>query len=342
MNDYSERSSISVASHATNAFHNSNTAFNCSTHSLLDSGIVHIVQTKEPKSQKKRRARGRTVTFPDTPEQLAQVVEEIMNRGDLTEDDRSALWFCSDEYLVLKCDTRMESLASERDGLAKALLEGVYTEKSRQSQDKLNRWVAEVGPERRGLEKSINQSLADARQNAQFQSIMDVLKAQDEMILKARRPMSSVRTTSSSTAASLDDEAIRKVYTKATRASRHFARMMAKADAMAVGTSPDAVGDAVTITEKRSSRNKPRLEKQEKSTGTLSDSHSVAGSVSKRKSSSKEKKTKGSKGKSSKDGKDKKDQEKCDKEKDPKHKLTLKQKYKETKAGIIARIPRIA
>lgn len=278
-----------------------------------------------------------------------------MNREDLTEEDRSALWFCADEYLVLKCDTRMESLASERDGLAKALLEGVYAEKSRQSQVKLNRWVAEMGPERRGLERSVNQSLADARQNAQFQSIMDVLKAQDEMILKARRPMSHVHSTTTA-ATSLDDEAVRKVYTKATRASRHFARMMAKADALAAGTNPEAVGDATALTEKRSSRtNKPRLEKQELSTGTLSDSHSVVSSASKRKSSSKDKKTKGSKGKSSKDKKDnekndkekdpkhkKKDKEKNDKEKDPKHKLTLKQKYKETKAGIIARIPRIA
>ena len=339
MNDNSERSSASIVSHASTVF-NSSSAFDGNAQSLLDSGIGHVNHQKPTSNQKfGSGARNLRVTFPDIPEKLAQVVEEIQNREDLTEEDRSALWFCADEYAVLKCDSRMESLASERDGLAKELLEGVYTERSRQSQDKLNRWVAEVGQERRGLERSIHKGLGEARQSAQFQSIMDVLQAQDDAVLKSRPPTASAfsRSTHSATTTHLDDEAIRKIYTKASRVSRHFARMMAKADALAVGTSPDSVGEGVV---KKSSRtNKNRLEKHEKAAEASSDSQSVVSSKSNKKHSSSSTKDKKVKGCKSKGNKEKKEKETG---KEPKNKSTLKQKYKETKAGIIARIPRIA
>ena len=298
MNDTSERSGVSLMSAAVDHY-----------------GSSSISKDKELRRKKRRSpARGCSVRFPDCQEQLVSVVDYVVNREDLTDEDRAALWFCADEYLDLKSDARLESLASERDGLAKTLLEDVHNEKSRAAQEKINRWVVEVGQERRGLERSINKTLADARQNAQFQSIMDVMRAQDEMM------MSSL---------AVDDEELRKVYTQTTRSSRHFARMMAKADALAAGTSPEAVGDAVAMARKNSPR-KLKPEKLERSVGrTFSDSHSVISTMSKRKSS-KEKKNK------------RKDKGKDKGEKEHKQKLTLKQKYKDTKAGIIARIPRIA
>lgn len=307
MNDCSERSQVSLVT---------TSYFNSSSSSLYISSPKDLLKKK-----RRSNTRGRSVTFPESAEQLAQVVDHIANREDLTEEDRTALWFSAEDYLVLKSDARLESLASERDKLAKNLLSGVYREKSKQCQDKLDRWVAEAGQERRGLEKSSNKELAEERQTIQFQSIMDVLRTQDEMLLSRQR--------------AINDSELRKVYTTASRASRHFARMMAKADALAAGTSPDAVLDSNAMAQKQSSR-KLQLEKKNNcSDGDLSvsDSMSVMSAVrATKKKSSKEKKSK---------TKDKVTKDKTT-EKDNKQKLSLKQKYKETKAGIMSRIPRIA
>jgi len=271
------------------------------------------------------------VRFPDTPEGLSQVVETVISREDLTKEVREALWFCASEYESLRNEKWHECHASERDGLAKVLLEGVYKEKCKEAQEKLNRWVLELGPERRGLEKSSNTTLSEQRQSIQFESIMEVLRAQDEMLISRSR--------------TIDEEELRKVYNQACRVPRHFARMMAKADALAVGASADAVLDADAVAKKKHLAN---IKSKESFNGessahfhsSLRSLPAATASFQKERGKAQEKKKK-SKDKVKKDSSSNNNYKKdTEKEKDPKQKSTLKQKYKETKAGIISRIPR--
>ena len=111
----------------------------------------------------------------------------------------------------------MISKESEKFGYSKTL-DGVFQEKSKESQDCLNLWAAS-GHSRRGLERWANREHGEKRQQDQFNAIMTVLREQDDMISRKGK---------------VNDEALRRVSHKATRISRHFARMMGKADSYAV------------------------------------------------------------------------------------------------------------
>lgn len=113
-------------------------------------------------------------------------------------------------------------------------------------QEKLNLWCAH-GHTRRGLERWAHKEHGDARQTEQFQAIMDVLRAQDEMMVKAK--LTNRIKPQGSCAEWLDDEVLRKISHKATRAARHFARMMGKADRYAVEYDELKDGSQTVVTE---------------------------------------------------------------------------------------------
>jgi hypothetical protein len=255
--------------------------------------------------------RGRRVWFPEEEDELAEVVCEVDSRSELTEEDRDALFFCNDEYVSLKSDARLMSSGCERSGCSKHL-DGVFDEKSKEAQAKLNKWV-EDGQEQRGLERMANTEMGDLRQQEQFRVIMDVLRAQDDMIIEKGE---------------VDAEALRKVSCKATKVARHFARMMAKADARSVGRSdfgcsshPEGKsGSRPSKPKSHSSSASKRLSSSKKgisSTGDREHNHHRGHS---------EKKVKEETTKKQKMGRIEK----------------FNQKFKEKKAGIMSRIPRIA
>ncbi|CAB9503481.1 expressed unknown protein [Seminavis robusta] len=289
-----------------------------------------------------------TIQFPQDPAALAQVVDHVINREDLTEEDYLLLWFNTEEYNTLKAEARRESLACERDGSAK-FLDEAFCEKCKHQQDNLSKWVTMTpcaeDSERRGLERMASQRMSNIRQQAQFQAIMEVLRAQDEQLYSSKRQVA-------------DPEEVRKVSQKATRVARHFARMLAKADAQAVhgipATTRDGDADTVAssshpttrrISKSKSSSSKSRLSGGSDTLSVATTGSSAKKSKAKKKDDKKEDKKKDDKKKDDKKKKkeDKKD-DKTKKKKDDKEKTksTLKQKFKETKAGIIARIPRIA
>jgi hypothetical protein len=261
------------------------------------------------------RTREVLVRFPQDPRVLSVVLDVVINREDITEEDRAALWFSNEDFNELKAEARMESMACERDGSTK-LLDGVFAEKCKTSQANIIQWVnSDDGRERRGLERMANQRLANIRQQAQFQAIMDVLRAQDELQIGRGRV--------------------------------NPARMVGKADARAVNA---ADGGASTL-DLSSNHGRERAVKRISSGGKSSSSSKRLSDSTTSLASTKSKNLKDMK--SNKKEKSKKDKNKSkDKDKDSKDKIngkdkektrsTLKQKFKDTKAGIIARIPRIA
>lgn len=245
----------------------------------------------------------RSAWFPKDEEALSAVVCEIPSREDITEEDRAALWFSSNDYLAFKYDARTLSLDCERTGFGKNL-DHVFQEKSKEVQLKLNKWVSE-GAEQRGLERMANVEHGNHRQNEQFQALMDVLRAQDDMLIETR---------------SIDHDEIRKIYAKSTKTARHFARKMAKADAIAAEVDPTATthhhhhhSHAATKDKSQSSRSKDSkkgTQNKENSKNAKAENHQAhrPNRAEYLKQAYKE----------------------------------TKQMYKDTKAGIIARIPRIA
>lgn len=127
------------------------------------------------------------------------------------------LYFSRAEYQMSRSGAKVISKEAERYGYSKNLDE-TYSSKSAEIQDRLNLWACH-GHSRRGLERWANTKHGEERQQDQFQAIMAVLRAQDEMISKKNE---------------VDCEKLRKVSHKATKTSRHFARMMGKADSYAM------------------------------------------------------------------------------------------------------------
>ena len=168
------------------------------------------------------------VSFPEDEETLNQVVCEVPNREDIPQEEIEELFFTKLEYQNNRQVSKRISRECERLGLSK-MLEDVYVEKSSAAQRHLNEW-ARQGHERRGLERWSNQDHGEKRQQEQFQAIMTVLQAQDEMLMGRE--------------GKVDAEKLRKVSHKTSRVARHFARMIGKADAYAVEN--DAVGDDET------------------------------------------------------------------------------------------------
>jgi hypothetical protein len=171
------------------------------------------------------------VRFPVEDESIGTVVCTIPNREDYIDEDHGLLFFSRSDYHISRSSAKMISRESERYGFSKNL-EDTYAEKSKAAQESLNLWTSN-GHSRRGLERWANRKHGDARQQDQFQSVMAVLRAQDDM-LAARK--------------GVDHEQIRKVSHKATRIARHFARMMGKADSHALASELNECVDDVTIT----------------------------------------------------------------------------------------------
>lgn len=278
------------------------------------------------------------VSFPRDDSELSSVFGEVVNRADLTEEDRSALWLTTHEYQVLKQSARLESLACERENECTNLLENVFMEKCKHAQEKLNEWVSAT-PGRRGLEKTANKSLGDARQQAQFQAVMDTLRSQDEMLIAS---------------GAVDDEEVRKVSLKATRTARHFARMIAKADALEISGAESDAHDTASDDKQQSSARKNAKTKSNPS--NPSSPTSLASTPSSKRTSKEKKEERKATAKAKKQDKatEKEEKQKAKarekargkenkrrNKEDPKRKTSFKEKLRETKAGIIARIPRI-
>jgi len=163
----------------------------------------------------------RKISFPKVEDKLCVVMCEIENREDLREEDISMLWFARSDYHFSRSAARAISREEERNGTSKNL-NGVFNEKSKEKQNQLNRWVLH-GYSRRGLERWANCFHGEERHKAQFNAIMEVLSAQDDMLATSKQHQ-------------VDDEALRKVSVKCTRVARHFARMIGKADAYAASS----------------------------------------------------------------------------------------------------------
>jgi hypothetical protein len=161
----------------------------------------------------------RRVSFPPNEGDLHTVVCTVPHRGDYDEFVIAALFFSRDEHQAARSSARAAVRSHEGYGQSK-LLDGTFSEKSPDLQEKLNRWaeVADLSSQR-GLERWANEDHGDGRNQAQFHAIMAVLGAQEDMLRRGRE---------------VDMEKLRKVSTKATRKARHFARMMGKADSFCV------------------------------------------------------------------------------------------------------------
>lgn len=286
------------------------------------------------------------VKFPADKGQLAQVVttdNDIINREDITEEDRALLYYSTADYTELKAEARMESLACERDG-TKKYLEDVFVEKCKKTQENLYQWVGscdtvvEGGLERRGLERMANQTLSNIRQQAQFHAVMEVLRAQDELLVGRFIT---------------DPEEVRRVSIKATRVARHFARMIAKADALAVNAdmneaSPKRISGSGTKAKSSSKKlvtqDMPSLTASSPPSPNSKKGHKDKKDKATKKKDKDKKEKDHDKDKKEKDHdkKDKKEKDKKEKDKDKskEHKSTIKQKFKETKAGIMSRMQR--
>jgi len=173
----------------------------------------------------------KSVSFHDA-EKIAVVVCTIPNREEFDEKDVENLFYSRSDYHMSRTSAKVISNESERYGFSKNLDE-TFTEKGKVAQDNLNLWTIH-GHMRRGLERWSNREHGDERQKEQFQAVMSVLRAQDDMSSASRK---------------VDDEKLRRVSHKATRTARHFARMMGKADSFAVSSEASIPDDVSSFTE---------------------------------------------------------------------------------------------
>jgi hypothetical protein len=157
------------------------------------------------------------VRFPEDEKELSTVLCEIPSREDMPPEEVENVYFSSADYQSSRQVSKRISREAERQGHGKKL-ELTFKEKCSEAQENLNEWALH-GHDRRGLERWANRTHGEERQQEQFQAIMTILQAQDEMLAERK---------------SIDDEKLRKVSHKATKVSRHFARMLGKADLYAV------------------------------------------------------------------------------------------------------------
>jgi hypothetical protein len=178
-----------------------------------------------PSSPMRKKKSPKRVRFPSCDEALVRGVITIPHRDDYTPEEVEALYFSRDEYQACRNAAKASSWECERKGHGK-FLDGTFCEKDSDVQERLNSWVvssavvaagaaksgADSAPQlsccRRGLERWSNSDHGEIRNHAQFHAIMAVLRAQDDKL--------------------------RKVSCKVTKTSRHFARMIGKADSYAV------------------------------------------------------------------------------------------------------------
>jgi hypothetical protein len=184
----------------------------------------------------KKKKSPKRVRFPSCDDALVRGVITIPHRDDYTPEEVEALYFSRDEYQACRNAAKASSWECERKGHGKCL-DGTFCEKDSDVQERLNSWVvssavvaagapvsgADSAPQlsccRRGLERWSNSDHGEIRNHAQFHAIMAVLRAQDDQLVRRKE---------------LDWDKLRKVSCKVTKTSRHFARMIGKADSYAV------------------------------------------------------------------------------------------------------------
>mmetsp|Transcript_9623 Transcript_9623/g.19413 ORF Transcript_9623/g.19413 Transcript_9623/m.19413 type:complete len:262 (-) Transcript_9623:219-1004(-) len=160
----------------------------------------------------------RHVMFAFDEALVAQIVCFIPKRDELELEHLQELYYTREEFQAQRVAAKGDSRESSRSGVS-GNLDDVFTEKNKNAQAALNQWSSK-GEAARGLERWANKEHGEKRQQEQFSAVMAVLQAQDDM-LYSKMP--------------IDSETLRRVSYKATRAARHYARMMGKADAYAVG-----------------------------------------------------------------------------------------------------------
>lgn len=177
------------------------------------------------------------VRFPDDDQHgpLSILLCTVPHREDFSKEEQENLYFSRGDYHMSRSAAKVVSKESERLGYSKTL-RAVFQEKSKEAQDSLNLWAAS-GHCRRGLERWANKEHGEIRQREQFNAVMAVLRAQDDMLCNKGQ---------------VSGEALRKVSYKATKTSRHFARMMGKADSYAVaatlkGSDDGSLATAITF-----------------------------------------------------------------------------------------------
>lgn len=158
------------------------------------------------------------VSFPND-EDLCTVVCSLPNCADIDPNEALAIWYKKPDFQAGRIQAKQISRQCSNDGHGK-YLDGTYAEKSRDAQESLCKWAACRGENARGLERWANKSHGEIRQDDQFKVLMAVLEAQDSMVTYGD--------------GILDWEKLKKVYQHASKVSRHFARMLGKADSFAV------------------------------------------------------------------------------------------------------------
>jgi hypothetical protein len=149
---------------------------------------------------------------------VAKVVCYLPTREEYEPGHLEELYYTRPEFQAQRASAKADSREMKNNGLSKKL-DDVFSEKNKSAQECLEIWTLK-GAAARGLERWANKEHGEKRQQEQFASIMAVLQAQDDMHY-SRCPV--------------DPDHLRRVSYKKTRQARHFARMMGKADAVAVG-----------------------------------------------------------------------------------------------------------
>lgn len=160
----------------------------------------------------------KSVMFAFDEALVAQVVCYLPAREELEPGHLEELYYTRPEFQLQRVSAKGDSREAKNNGLSKNL-DDAFSEKNKNAQQCLEKWTSK-GEAARGLERWANREHGEKRQQLQFSAIMAVLQAQDDM-LYSKCPV--------------DAEHLRRVSYKATRQARHFARMMGKADAVAVG-----------------------------------------------------------------------------------------------------------
>lgn len=166
----------------------------------------------------------------DADQQPTCRIHEVLSRKDMETNELEALFYNKDDYKLSRSLARSASLDVDQRGEGWPL-QTAFGLKSKESQEQLITWAtADHGC--RGLERWSSKVHGEKRQVEQFTTVMAVLEAQHEMMMRGNE---------------IDPEALRKTATKASRNARHFARMIGKADSHAVALqllSDQALNDA--------------------------------------------------------------------------------------------------
>jgi hypothetical protein len=161
--------------------------------------------------------KSKSVSFPDSQNELAQVVLEVESCCDFSAEDKNNLWFSRSDYHFSRSTARVIAKESERYGHSKYLDDTYSTTFKQDVQDRINIWALH-GHSQRGLERWANTSHGRSRKDDQYMYINGVIRAQQEMKMKE----------------CYDGERLREVGHILSRKSRLFAQLLGEADAHAM------------------------------------------------------------------------------------------------------------